>query len=45
MTLRDAPFLVVVNKDSRPVGYMSREDLIRAQKDKIGNDTIVKKGI
>ena len=45
MTLNNAPFLVVVNKEHNPVGYLSRGDLIRAQKDKISDDTIVEQGL
>ncbi|MGO9643192.1 MAG: chloride channel protein [Candidatus Bathyarchaeia archaeon] len=45
MTLNNAPFLVVVNKEGTPVGYLSRGDLIRAQKDKISDDTIVEQGL
>jgi H+/Cl- antiporter ClcA len=45
MTLNDVPFLVVVGKNNKAVGYISRGDLIRAQKDKIADDTIVEKGI
>jgi predicted transcriptional regulator len=45
MTLNYAAFLVVVNKEGTPVGYLSRGDLIRAQKDKISDDTIVEKGL
>jgi hypothetical protein len=37
-------FLLVVDKKSGPVGYVSRGDLIRARKDKIAGDTIVEKG-
>ena len=44
MTLNDVAFLVVVDRDNKPVGYVSRGDLIRAQKDKIADDTIVEKG-
>jgi H+/Cl- antiporter ClcA len=45
MTLNDLPFLVVVDKNINAVGYISRGDLIRAQRDKIADDTIVEKGI
>jgi len=45
MTLNDVPFLVVIDKNNKGVGYISRGDLIRAQKDKIADDTIVEKGI
>lgn len=44
MTLKNAAFLVVVDKTNTPVGYLSRGDLIRAQRDKIADDTIVEKG-
>ena len=44
MTLNDLPFLVVVDKNNNAVGYISG-DLIRAQRDKIADDTIVEKGI
>jgi H+/Cl- antiporter ClcA len=44
MTLNNVAFLVVVDKDNKPVGYVSRGDLIRAQRDKIADDTIVEKG-
>jgi len=39
------PYLVVVNKDKKPVGYMTRGDLIKAQRDKIADDTIIEKGL
>jgi H+/Cl- antiporter ClcA len=45
MTLNDASYLVVVDKNNRPVGYISRGDLIKAQRDKIADDTIVEKGL
>jgi H+/Cl- antiporter ClcA len=45
MALRDAAFLVVIDSRKRAVGYVSRGDLIKAQKDKIADDTIVEKGI
>ena len=45
MVLNDAPFLVVVGKDNKAVGYISRSDLIKAQKDKIADDAIVEKGM
>jgi H+/Cl- antiporter ClcA len=44
MSLKNVPFLVVVGKDNAPVGYISRGDLIQAQRDKISDDTIVEKG-
>jgi H+/Cl- antiporter ClcA len=45
MTLYDVPYLVVVDKDNKPVGYLSRGDLINAQRDKIADDTIIEKGL
>jgi H+/Cl- antiporter ClcA len=45
MTLNDAAFLVVIDSKNKAVGYVSRGDLIRAQKDKIADDTIIEKGI
>ena len=45
MTLNDVQFLIVVNNNDMAVGYISRGDLIRAQRDKIADDTIVEKGI
>ena len=45
MTLNNVPFLVVVDKNNKAVGYFSRGDMIKAQKDKIADDTIVEKGI
>jgi len=44
MTQNDAPFLVVVDNLGRPVGSVSHSDLIRAQKQKIADDTIVEEG-
>jgi CIC family chloride channel protein len=44
MSLNNIAFLVVVDKANAPVGYISRGDLIRAQRDKIADDTIVEKG-
>jgi len=44
ITLNDVAFLVVVYRDNKPVSYVSRGDLIRAQKDKISYDTIVERG-
>jgi len=45
MSLNDLAFLIVVDRNNKAVGYISRGDLIRAQKDKIADDTIVEKGI
>jgi H+/Cl- antiporter ClcA len=45
MTLKDVAFLVVVDANGKAVGYVSRGDLLRAQKDKITDDTIVEKGV
>jgi CBS domain-containing protein len=44
MTLHKVPFLVVVSRTNAPVGYISRGDLIKAQRDKIEDDTIIEKG-
>ena len=44
MSLKNAAFLVVVDSKGKAVGYVSRGDLLRAQKDKISDDTIVEKG-
>ncbi|HXY83377.1 MAG TPA: chloride channel protein, partial [Candidatus Saccharimonadales bacterium] len=44
MTQEGVGFLVVINEDGKPVGYLSRGDLIQAQKEKIADDTIVEKG-
>jgi H+/Cl- antiporter ClcA len=45
MTLSNLSYLVVVDRDNRPVGYISRGDLIKAQRDKISDDTIVEPGL
>jgi chloride channel protein, CIC family len=45
MTLGDVPFLVVVDKQGLPVGYISRGDLTRAQKHKIEDETLVEEGL
>jgi CBS domain-containing protein len=45
MTLNDAAFLIVVDKKGKAVGYVSRGDLIKVQKDKIADDTIIEEGI
>jgi len=44
MSMNNVAFLVVVDKANAPVGYISRGDLIRAQRDKIADDTIVEEG-
>jgi signal-transduction protein with cAMP-binding, CBS, and nucleotidyltransferase domain len=44
MTQNDAAFVVVVGKDGKPAGYISRGDLIQAQKEKTAEDTIVEEG-
>jgi signal-transduction protein with cAMP-binding, CBS, and nucleotidyltransferase domain len=44
MSMNNVAFLVVLDKANAPVGYISRGDLIRAQRDKIADDTIVEKG-
>ena len=41
MTLNDVPFLIVTDKTESPIGYLSRGDLIRAQKHKIEDETLV----
>ena len=45
ITLKDAPFLVVLNRDHTPVGCISRGDLISAQRDKIAEDKIIERGL
>lgn len=45
ITLKDAPFLVVLNRDHTPVGCISRGDLIGAQRDKIAEDKIIERGL
>jgi len=45
MALNDALFVVAVDQNSRPVGYVSRSDLTNAQRDKIADDTIVEPGL
>ena len=45
MTLNNVPYLVVVDKNNKPVGYVSRGDLIKAQRDKVADDTIIEKGL
>ena len=44
MTLNNVPFLIVVDRQDLPVGYISRGDLTRAQKHKIEDETIVDRG-
>ncbi len=44
MTQNDAPFLVVVDGEGKVTGSVSHSDLIRAQKQKIADDTIVEEG-
>jgi CBS domain-containing protein len=44
MTLNNTLFLVVVDKNGAPTGYISRGDLIRAQKDNVADDRIVEEG-
>jgi len=44
MTQNDAAFVVVVSSDGKPAGYISRGDLIQAQKEKTAEDTIIEQG-
>jgi CBS domain-containing protein len=44
MTLNDDRFLVVVDRDERPVGYVSLSDLVKAQNHKIEDETVVEEG-
>jgi H+/Cl- antiporter ClcA len=44
MSLKNTPFLIVVDKDNKAIGYISRGDLIKAQRDKIADDTIIERG-
>jgi H+/Cl- antiporter ClcA len=44
MTQNDAQFIVVVDNSGKPVGSVSRSDLIQAQKQKITDDTVVEEG-
>ncbi len=44
MTLNDVSFLIVVDQNNLPVGYVSRGDLTRAQKHKIEDETLVESG-
>ncbi len=41
MVLQDVHFLFAVDKTRQPVGYISRSDLIRAQRHKIEDETII----
>ncbi|MHB8565979.1 MAG: chloride channel protein [Nitrososphaerales archaeon] len=43
MTLNDVAFLVVLSDEGQPVGYVSRGDLARAQKNKIIDESIVER--
>ncbi|MHB1909538.1 MAG: chloride channel protein [Nitrososphaerales archaeon] len=43
MTLNDTSFVIVVDKEGSPKGYVSRGDLARAQKHKIEDETYVDK--
>jgi len=45
MTQNDAAFLVVLDYRGTPVGYISRSELVQAQKEKIADDTIVEPGL
>jgi len=45
MTLNNVAYLVVVDKSNKPVGYLSRGDLIKAQRDKVADDTVIEKGV
>jgi len=45
MALNDALFVVAVDQNSSPVGYVSRSDLMNAQRDKIADDTIIEPGL
>jgi H+/Cl- antiporter ClcA len=44
MALNDRSFLIVVDKNGKAIGYLSRGDMIKAQKEKIADDTIIEKG-
>ena len=44
MTQNDAAFIVAVDTEGKPVGYISRGDLIQAQKEKTAEDTVVEEG-
>ncbi|HZW55112.1 MAG TPA: chloride channel protein [Nitrososphaerales archaeon] len=41
IVLYDILYLIVVDKDGRAVGYVSRSDLIRAMKQKISNESLI----
>ena len=43
MTLNDLPGLVVVDRTDKAVGYVSRGDLIRAQKKKIFDEAVIQR--
>lgn len=43
MSLEDRTHLIVVNDENKAVGYVSRGDLLRAQKRKILDETIIQK--
>lgn len=45
MVLKDTSFLFVLDKKGSPTGYISRGDLIRAQKHKVEDETIAEKGV
>lgn len=45
MILNDTSFLFVLDKNGSPTGYISRGDLIRAQKHKVEDETIMERGI
>lgn len=45
MSVNDTPFLIVVDDSGKAVGYVSRGDLIKAQRDKITDDTHREKGL
>ena len=44
MTQNDAAFVVVVDSNGAAAGYISRGDLIQAQKEKTAEDTIIEEG-
>jgi H+/Cl- antiporter ClcA len=45
MTLNNVPYLVVVDRNGKAVGYLSRGDMIEAHRNKIADDTIIEEGI
>ena len=45
MAVKNAPFLVVVGEDVKAKGYVSSGDMIKAQRDKISDDTIIEEGM